>query len=30
MPPRRTTTKGFKRTDSLLSQQIRKASETRG
>ena len=30
MPPRRTTTKGFKRTNSLLSQQIRKASETRG
>ena len=30
MPPRRTSTKGFKRTDSLLSGQIRKASETRG
>lgn len=30
MPPRRTTTKGFKRTDSLLSGQIRKTSETRG
>lgn len=30
MPPRRTTTKGFKRTDSLLSGQIRRASETRG
>ncbi len=30
MPQRRTTTKGFKRTDSLLSGQIRRASETRG
>ena len=30
MPQRRTTTKGFKRTDSLLSQQIRRASESRG
>ncbi|MBD3665650.1 DUF721 domain-containing protein [Sulfitobacter sp. TSTF-M16] len=30
MPPRRTSTKGFRRTDSLLSGQIRKASETRG
>ncbi|MFD2739669.1 DUF721 domain-containing protein [Sulfitobacter aestuarii] len=30
MPPRRTSTKGFKRTDSLLSGQIRKASESRG
>jgi hypothetical protein len=30
MPPRRTTTKGFKRTDSLLSGQIRRASESRG
>ena len=30
MPPRRTSTKGFKRTNSLLSQQIRKTSETRG
>ena len=30
MPPRRTSTKGFKRTDSLLSQQIRRASESRG
>ncbi|KIN75303.1 DUF721 domain containing protein [Sulfitobacter noctilucae] len=30
MPRRRTTTKGFKRTDSLLSGQIRRASETRG
>ncbi len=30
MPPRRTSTKGFKRTDSLLSGQIRHASETRG
>lgn len=30
MPQRRTSTKGFKRTDSLLSGQIRKASETRG
>jgi len=30
MPPRRTSTKGFKRTDSLLSGQIRRASETRG
>lgn len=30
MPPRRTATYGFKRTDSLLAGQIRKASETRG
>lgn len=30
MPPRRTSTKGFKRTDSLLAGQIRRASETRG
>lgn len=30
MPQRRTTTKGFKRTDSLLSGQIRRASESRG
>jgi len=30
MPPRRTSTKGFKRTDSLLSGQIRHASESRG
>ena len=30
MPSRRTSTKGFKRTDSLLSGQIRRASETRG
>lgn len=30
MPPRRTSTKGFKRTDSLLSRQIRSASESRG
>ncbi|MEP5731567.1 MAG: DciA family protein [Sulfitobacter sp.] len=30
MRPRRTSTKGFKRTDSLLSGQIRRASETRG
>ncbi len=30
MPPRRTSTKGFTRTDSLLSGQIRRASETRG
>jgi hypothetical protein len=30
MPPRRTSTKGFKRTDSLLTGQIRRASETRG
>ena len=30
MPPRRTSTKGFKRTDTLLSGQIRRASETRG
>ena len=30
MPPRRASTKGFKRTDSLLSGQIRRASETRG
>jgi hypothetical protein len=30
MPRRRATTKGFARTDSLLSGQIRRASETRG
>ena len=30
MRPRRTSTKGFKRTDSLLSGQIRSASESRG
>ena len=30
MPPRRTSTKGFQRTDSLLSAKIRKASESRG
>ena len=30
MPPRRTSTRGFKRTDSLLSGQIRHASESRG
>lgn len=30
MPPRRASTKGFKRTDSLLSGQIRRASESRG
>lgn len=30
MPPRRTTTKGFARTASLLSGKIRKASESRG
>ncbi|KIN63109.1 DUF721 domain containing protein [Sulfitobacter noctilucicola] len=30
MPARRTSTKGFKRTDALLSGQIRRASETRG
>ncbi|WP_093916484.1 DUF721 domain-containing protein [Sulfitobacter marinus] len=30
MPPRRSSTKGFKRTDSLLSAKIRQASETRG
>lgn len=30
MAPRRTSTKGFKRTDSILSGQIRRASETRG
>lgn len=30
MPQRRTSTKGFKRTDSLLSGQIRRASESRG
>jgi hypothetical protein len=30
MTPRRTSTKGFKRTDSLLSAKIRKASESRG
>ena len=30
MPPRRTTTRGFTRADSLLSGQIRRASESRG
>lgn len=30
MPQRRTSTKGFKRTDSLLSGHIRQASESRG
>ena len=30
MPPRRTTTKGFARTASLLTAKIRKASESRG
>jgi hypothetical protein len=30
MRPRRTSTKGFKRTDSLLSEQIRRTSESRG
>lgn len=30
MPPRRTSTKGFTRADSLLSGQIRRASESRG
>ena len=30
MPPRRATTKGFKRADALLTGQIRKASESRG
>jgi hypothetical protein len=30
VPPRRASTKGFKRTDSLLSGQIRRASESRG
>ncbi len=30
MPPRRTSTKGFKRTDALLSAQIREASGQRG
>lgn len=30
MTPRRTSTKGFKRTDSLLTGQIRRASENRG
>jgi hypothetical protein len=30
MPPRRTTTKGFARTASLLTGKIRKASESRG
>ena len=30
VPPRRTSTKGFKRTDSLLSGQIRSASQSRG
>jgi hypothetical protein len=30
VPPRRASTKGFKRTDSLLSGQIRRASEQRG
>lgn len=30
MPPRKVTTRGFTRTDSLLSGQIRRASESRG
>ncbi|WP_299371613.1 DciA family protein [uncultured Tateyamaria sp.] len=30
MPPRRATTKGFKRTATLLTGRIRKASESRG
>ncbi|UWQ91687.1 DUF721 domain-containing protein [Rhodobacteraceae bacterium M382] len=30
MPPRRSTTRGFKRTASLLSDQIRRAGESRG
>lgn len=30
MPARRSSTKGFKRTDALLSGQIRRATETRG
>ena len=30
MPQRRTTTKGFKRTNALLTGQIRRASESRG
>lgn len=30
MPPRRTSTKGFKRTDTLLSGQIRSATQSRG
>ena len=30
MAPRKSTTKGFKRTDGILSGQIRRASETRG
>jgi hypothetical protein len=30
VPPRRASTKGFKRTDSLLTGQIRRASESRG
>ena len=30
MPPRRATTKGFKRTSSLLTHRIRSASESRG
>jgi hypothetical protein len=30
MPSRQSTTRGFKRTDSVLSRQIRKAGESRG
>ncbi len=30
MPARQSTTRGFKRTDSVLGRQIRKASESRG
>ncbi|WP_158965671.1 DUF721 domain-containing protein [Chachezhania sediminis] len=30
MPPRSSTTRGFKRTDALLGDRIRKAGETRG
>lgn len=30
MPPRRSTTRGFKRTDSVLSDRIRRAGESRG
>ena len=30
MPPRKATTKGFKRTSALLTQRIRTASESRG
>ncbi len=30
MPPRRTTTRGFKRTATLLNDQIRRAGESRG